>query len=111
MYIGSGGAAGDLVVRGWQLGVRLLRGEDPATFQPRHGNAQSEDGDITSSPPSQALRWSGREQQWQLWVKAPSRAVNCTQGYYGTTRCCVIYTHLNVKTVTESHIVQNHESS
>jgi len=111
VYIGAGGAAGDLVIRGRQLGVGLLGGEDPATFQPRHGNAQSEDGDITSSPPSQALRWSGREQQRQLWVKAPCCAVNCTRGYYGTTRCCVIYTHLNVYTVTEYFIVQNHESS
>lgn len=111
MYIGSGGAAGDLVIRGRELGVGLLGGEDPATFQPCHGNAQSQDGDITSSPPSQALRWSGREQQWQLWVKGSCRAVKRTQGYYGTTHCCVIYMHLNVNTVTEYYIVQNHESS
>jgi len=111
VYIGSGGAAGDLVIRGRELGVRLLGGEDPATFQPCHGNAQFEDGDITSGPPSQALWWSGREQQWQLWVKTLCRAVNCTQGYYGTTRCCVIYTHLNVNTVTEYCIIQNYASS
>jgi hypothetical protein len=110
VYVGSGGAAGDLVIRGWELGVRLLGGEDPATFQPCHGDAQPEDGDITSSPPSQALR-SGREQQWQLWVKAPRLAVNRTQGYYGTTRRCVICTHLNANAVTEYCIIQKHESS
>jgi len=110
VYTGSGGAAGDLVVRGRELGVGLLGGEDPATFQPCHGDAQSEDGDIASGPPSEALRCGG-ERQRQLWVKAPCRAVDCTQGYYGTTRCRVIYTHLNVNTVTEYCIIKNHVSS
>jgi hypothetical protein len=111
VYTGSGGAAGDLVVCRWELRIRFLRGEDPASFQPRHGDAQSEDGHIASSPPSQALRRSGGERQRQLRVKTPRRAVNCMRGYYGVTWCCIINTHLNVNTVTECCIVQNHTSS